>query len=340
MVRHARMNGRPTLWLPGLDHASIAAQVVLDRILAGKGETRASRSAASATSSGCGRSSTRPAATILRPEPALRLVARLGAAAVHDGRGSARRPSGPPSPGCTRTAWPIGPRPSPTGASAARPRVSDLEVVPTPEKGTLWTIRYHLVDERRPARSPVARSTIATTRPETLLGDTAVAVHPDDPRYAGAGRRTGPDPVRRADRADHRRRRRPAGVRDRGGEDHPGPRSRRLRHRPAPRAADDQRLRRRRPDQRARRRLRRPGPGRGPPADPGRPRRARRPGRGHAPRDADRPLPAQQRRHRAAPQDPMVHPHEAPRRSGRSRRPAAARPGSCPTASRRSGSTG
>ena len=42
MVRHARMNGRPTLWLPGLDHASIAAQVVLDRILDKEGESRAS----------------------------------------------------------------------------------------------------------------------------------------------------------------------------------------------------------------------------------------------------------------------------------------------------------
>ncbi len=38
MTRHARMLGRPALWLPGLDHASIAAQVVLDRILAAEGE--------------------------------------------------------------------------------------------------------------------------------------------------------------------------------------------------------------------------------------------------------------------------------------------------------------
>ena len=42
MIRHARMQGRPTLWLPGLDHASIAAQFVLDRIIAAEGETRAS----------------------------------------------------------------------------------------------------------------------------------------------------------------------------------------------------------------------------------------------------------------------------------------------------------
>ncbi|HWH23385.1 MAG TPA: class I tRNA ligase family protein, partial [Candidatus Limnocylindria bacterium] len=42
LIRRARMQGRPTLWLPGLDHASIAAQYVLDRIIAAEGETRAS----------------------------------------------------------------------------------------------------------------------------------------------------------------------------------------------------------------------------------------------------------------------------------------------------------
>ncbi|MGZ6329144.1 MAG: class I tRNA ligase family protein, partial [Candidatus Limnocylindrales bacterium] len=42
LIRHARMRGHPTLWLPGKDHASIAAQVVLDRILAKEGESRES----------------------------------------------------------------------------------------------------------------------------------------------------------------------------------------------------------------------------------------------------------------------------------------------------------
>src|SRR5215212_7444091 len=42
MIRHARMLGHPTLWHPGLDHASIAAQYVLDKIIAGEGETRES----------------------------------------------------------------------------------------------------------------------------------------------------------------------------------------------------------------------------------------------------------------------------------------------------------
>ena len=59
MVRHARMSGRPTLFLPGLDHASIAAQVVLDRIIAKDGESRLARPRA--TSSGCRPSSPRRA---------------------------------------------------------------------------------------------------------------------------------------------------------------------------------------------------------------------------------------------------------------------------------------
>ena len=42
MIRRARMQGQPTLWLPGVDHASIAAQLVLDKIIAAEGESRAS----------------------------------------------------------------------------------------------------------------------------------------------------------------------------------------------------------------------------------------------------------------------------------------------------------
>ena len=63
-------------------------------------------------------------------------------------------------------------------------------MIPTPETGTLWHVRYHLVDEATGAPDPDATVTVATTRPETILGDTAVAVHPDDPRYAAlVGRR-------------------------------------------------------------------------------------------------------------------------------------------------------
>ncbi len=56
--------------------------------------------------------------------------------------------------------------------------ISDLEVVQEEVKGNLWHIRYPLAD------APDRFVTVATTRPETMLGDVAVAVHPDDERYA------------------------------------------------------------------------------------------------------------------------------------------------------------
>lgn len=62
--------------------------------------------------------------------------------------------------------------------------ISDLEVVTETENGSLWYIRYPLASEKgHPGNPEKGFITIATTRPETLLGDTAVAVHPDDERY-------------------------------------------------------------------------------------------------------------------------------------------------------------
>ena len=71
-----------------------------------------------------------------------------------------------------------------------RTSVSDLEVIQTPETGAIWRIRYHLVDDATGQPIPGETLTVATTRPETILGDTAVAVHPDDPRYAAIVGRT------------------------------------------------------------------------------------------------------------------------------------------------------
>ena len=61
--------------------------------------------------------------------------------------------------------------------------ISDLEVENVEEKGYLWHLRYPLPDGVR-TNSGEGHLTVATTRPETMLGDTAVAVHPDDKRYA------------------------------------------------------------------------------------------------------------------------------------------------------------
>ena len=56
--------------------------------------------------------------------------------------------------------------------------ISDLEVISEEEQGHLWHLRYPLADD------PNQHLIVATTRPETMLGDTAVAVHPEDERYA------------------------------------------------------------------------------------------------------------------------------------------------------------
>src|SRR3979411_551310 len=56
--------------------------------------------------------------------------------------------------------------------------ISDLEVESREVRGSLWFLKY-------PIEGSDEHIVVATTRPETMLGDTAVAVHPDDPRYAG-----------------------------------------------------------------------------------------------------------------------------------------------------------
>ena len=183
MVRHARLRGHPALFLPGLDHASIAAQFVLDGIIAKDGESRASL--------GRDRYLERMRAFSDGTRPVMLGQQRRVGASADWGRlrytmddGSAR---------AVRVAFERLYRDGLAYRTEAlvnwcpgcRTSVSDLEVVPTPETGTLWSIRYHLVDGRRGAPEPGSTITVATTRPETILGDTAVAVHPDDDRYAG-----------------------------------------------------------------------------------------------------------------------------------------------------------
>ena len=181
MIRHARMQGRPALFLPGLDHASIAAQVVLDRIIAADGETRAS----------LGRERYLERMWRFVDETKLVILSqqrRVGASldwsrlrfTMDDTSSRAVREAfhrlyreGLAYRHETLINW----------CPGCRTSLSDLEVIATPETGTLWTIRYHLVDADTGTDEPGAVITVATTRPETILGDTGVAVHPDDPRY-------------------------------------------------------------------------------------------------------------------------------------------------------------
>jgi valyl-tRNA synthetase len=180
MIRHARMLGRPTLWLPGLDHASIAAQYVLDRIIAGEGESRASlgrerylermwrfinetREVMLGQQRRIGASLDWGRLRFTMDEVSARAVRESFARLYREGLAYRTEALINWCPGC-------------------RTSLSDLEVIATPETGTLWTVRYHLLDDEGQAR-PDEWISVATTRPETILGDTAVAVHPDDPRY-------------------------------------------------------------------------------------------------------------------------------------------------------------
>ncbi|HET9519717.1 MAG TPA: valine--tRNA ligase [Candidatus Limnocylindrales bacterium] len=188
MIRHARMLGRPTLFLPGLDHASIAAQYVLDKILAGEGETRATL--------GRDRYLERMWQFInATREVMLGQQRRIGASCDW---GRLRFTMDEGSAKAVRVAFTRLYREGLAYRTEAlinwcpgcRTSVSDLEVVPKPETGTLWTVRYHLIDEATGEPDPEATISVATTRPETILGDTAVAVHPDDARFAAlVGRR-------------------------------------------------------------------------------------------------------------------------------------------------------
>ena len=181
LVRYHRMRGDDTLWLPGVDHASIAAQFVLDRIIADEGESRASL--------GRQRYLERMWRFIDETRDVIgRQHRRLGASAdwtrerftMDEGSARAVRVAfarlwhaGLVYRGEALVNW----------CSRCLTTISDLENVHGDEAGTMWTIRYHL---ERPdgTPDPDAWISVATTRPETLLGDTAVAVHPGDERYA------------------------------------------------------------------------------------------------------------------------------------------------------------
>ncbi len=181
MIRRARMQGYPTLWVPGVDHASISAQVVLDRILAKEGESRASLGRErylermwqfiNATRSIIGDQHRRLGASVdwnrLRftmDDGSAKAVRAAFKRLYDDGLAYRAEQLINWCPGC-------------------RTSVSDLEVIATPTKGVLWSVRYHLVRDDGSV-DPDETITVATTRPETILGDTAVAVHPEDERYA------------------------------------------------------------------------------------------------------------------------------------------------------------
>ena len=174
LVRWQRMRGRPALWLPGTDHAGIATQVVVERRLAEEGLDRQAM----------GREAFEARVWEWVDHHGRRITEQhkaLGASldwsrerfTLDDGPSRAVRTTfvnlynkGLIYRGERLINW------SP-GLNTA---ISDLEVEHRQVEGSLWHMRYPLEDGS-------GHVTVATTRPETYLGDTAVAVNPDDPRF-------------------------------------------------------------------------------------------------------------------------------------------------------------
>jgi valyl-tRNA synthetase len=174
LTRYHRMRGFNTLWVPGTDHAGIATQIVVERQLQEAGQSRHElgrknfvervwewkrRSGATITQQmrRMGDSVSWQHEYFTMDEGLSKVVTETFVRLFDEGliyRGK------------RLVNW------DPVLKSA----VSDLEVVSEEEDGSLWHIRYPLEDGS-------GEVVVATTRPETMLGDTAVMVHPDDERY-------------------------------------------------------------------------------------------------------------------------------------------------------------
>ena len=177
LVRFERMRGKDVLWQPGMDHAGIATQMVVERLLAE--ENQADR-----------RTMGREA-----------FVARIWEWKAHSGGliGQQLRRLGAScdwsrerftmDEGLSRAVTKVFVQLHREGLIYKDKRlvnwdpkfltaISDLEVQQVETKGTLWYFDYPLADD------PARKLPIATTRPETMLGDTAVAVNPRDERYS------------------------------------------------------------------------------------------------------------------------------------------------------------
>lgn len=175
LVRNARQHGHNAMWLPGTDHAGIATQTRVEKELRKEGKTRHD----------LGRKKFLERAVDWRDKHGgiiLKQLQSMGSSCDWDrtahtldkdyshavltsfvelfNRGYIYR-------GKRMVNW----------CPASLTALSDEEVIMKPQKGILFKMKYEIADE------PGQFIEISTTRPETIMGDTAVAVHPDDPRY-------------------------------------------------------------------------------------------------------------------------------------------------------------
>ncbi|MEJ6067327.1 valine--tRNA ligase [Psychrobacter sp. 16-Bac2893] len=182
LTRYHRMDGDNTLWQPGTDHAGIATQMVVERRLEAQGIKRRDMT----------REDFIDKVWEWKEESGGNItsqIRRLGSSVdwsrerftMDDGLSNAVKEvfvrlfdDGLIYRGKRLVNW------DPKFQTA----LSDLEVENHDEKGSLWHFRYHFTDKDLTTQDGKNYLVVATTRPETLLGDTAVAVNPSDERYA------------------------------------------------------------------------------------------------------------------------------------------------------------
>ncbi|HEY0224592.1 MAG TPA: valine--tRNA ligase [Pseudolabrys sp.] len=182
LCRFERMRGRDVLWQPGTDHAGIATQMVVERQLAERKEPGRREMGREAFLKRVWEWKAESGGTIVNQ------LKRLGASCDWS------RERFTMDEGLSRAVRKVFVELYRDGLIYKDKRlvnwdpklltaISDLEVVQVETKGHLWHLRYPLEGKTFNPEDPSTFIVVATTRPETMLGDTAVAVHPDDERY-------------------------------------------------------------------------------------------------------------------------------------------------------------
>ena len=181
LIRWKRMQGYNALWQPGTDHASIATEVKIIEKLKEEGIDKHD----------LGREKFLERAWDWRREYGGRIVSqlkKLGSSCDWD------RERFTMDEGCNRAVTEVFVKMHEKGyiykgarminwCPVCNTSISDAEVLYEEQAGHFWHIKYPLIDEATGEPSTTEFLTFATTRPETMLGDTAVAINPDDERY-------------------------------------------------------------------------------------------------------------------------------------------------------------
>jgi valyl-tRNA synthetase len=185
LCRFERMRGKDVLWQPGTDHAGIATQMVVERQLTERQQHRTTM----------GREKFLEKVWAWKAESGGAIVnqlKRLGASCDWSRERFTMGSRGEPDEQMVRAVVKVFVQLYKEGLIYKDKRlvnwdpklltaISDLEVVQVETKGHLWHFKYPIVDKAEKETGEYI--VVATTRPETMLGDTAIAVHPDDERY-------------------------------------------------------------------------------------------------------------------------------------------------------------